>query len=459
MADTAAAVAAAQQFLSRHPGVRWVDLLLADINGVLRGKRVAREELVAACMRGVYLPGSMFALDILGETIESTGLGFDDGDADRACLPVPASLVPVPWLGPDIAQQQVQMHELDGQPFFGDPRHVLESVVGRFRSDGLEPVVAIELEFYLVDRDRTEDGHVQPPVSARTGRRVRHTQINSMVDVASATAILRDIADACAAQDVPAGTALAECGPNQWEVNLHHVADAARACDHAVRLKRIVKGIAERHGLIASFMAKPYRDAAGSGTHVHVSLVDRAGHNAFAADEPFANPRLRHAAAGLIDTMPDGMAVFAPNANSYRRFRPESYVPMHATWGHNNRGVAVRVPPSGATDRRLEHRVAGADVNPYLLTAIVLAGMHHGLACGRDPGPPLAGNAYHVSAEATPLPVHWPVALERFRRSTVLREYLGSRFVDLYAGVKAAELADFSSHVSPLEFDWLLTRV
>jgi glutamine synthetase len=459
MVDTAANVAAANRFLSTHPGVRWVDLLLADLHGVLRGKRVARDEFAAVCARGLYLPGSMFALDVLGETIESTGLGFDDGDADRACLPVPDSLVPVPWLGADLAQQQVQMHELDGRPFFGDPRQVLAGVVERFRADGLTPVVAIELEFYLVDRERDAGGQLQPPLCARTGRRERHTQINSMVEVASATAILRDIADACAAQDVPAGSALAECGPSQWEVNLHHVADAAHACDHAVRLKRIVKGIAECHGLIASFMAKPYRDAAGSGTHVHVSLQDDAGRNVFAAEEPFANPRLRHAVAGLLATLPDGMAVFAPNANSYRRLRPQSYVPMHATWGHNNRGVAVRVPPSAAVDRRIEHRVAGADVNPYLLTAVVLAGMHVGLSLAQEPGAPFSGNAYQAKADAASLPVHWPVALQHFRRSAVLREYLGSRFVDLYAEVKASELAAFESHVTPLEFDWLLTRV
>lgn len=459
MTDTAANVAAANRFLQAHPAVRWVDLLLADLHGVLRGKRVARDEFAAVCAQGLYLPGSMFALDVLGETIQSTGLGFDDGDADRACLPVPESLLPVPWLGADLAQQQVQMHELDGQPFFGDPRQVLEAVVQRFLADGLRPVVAIELEFYLLDRERAGDGQVQPPVCARTGRRERHTQINSMVDVASATAILRDIADACTAQEVPTGTALAECGPNQWEVNLHHVADAARACDQAVRLKRIVKGIAERHGLIASFMAKPYRDAAGSGTHVHVSLQDDTGHNVFTAAEPLSNARLRHAVAGLLETLPDGMAVFAPNANSYRRFLPESYVPLHATWGYNNRGVAVRVPPSGATDRRIEHRVAGADVNPYLLTAVVLAGIHTGLSRAREPGAPLRGNAYGAQSDATPLPLHWPLALEHFRRSAVLREYLGSRFVDLYAGVKASELAAFESFVTPLEFDWLLTRV
>lgn len=459
MADTLAPRAVAQRFLHEHASIRWIDLLLADLNGVLRGKRVTRDELAGTMTRGLYLPGSMFALDICGETIQSTGLGFDDGDADRACLPVADTLLPAPWLGSDIAQLQVQMHELDGRPFFGDPRHVLAGVLERFRADGLTPVIAIELEFYLVDRERTVDGHVQPPVSARTGQRERHTQINSMVDVASATAILRDIADACAAQDVPAGTALAECGPHQWEVNLHHIDDALRACDQAVRFKRIVKGIAERHGLVASFMAKPYRDAAGSGTHVHVSVLGDDGRNIFASEEPFTNARLRHAVAGMLDTMADGMAVFAPNANSYRRFRPESYVPMHATWGHNNRGVAVRVPPSGAADRRVEHRVAGADVNPYLFTATVLAGLHHGLTQGAEPRPPLTGNAYHQRVDGAPLPVHWPVAIERFRDSAVLRDYLGVRFVDLYAGVKQGELAEFASFVTSLEFDWFLTRV
>jgi len=446
----------AQAFLADHPEVRCVDLLLPDMNGILRGKRVEAGDLRQIYDKGLLLPGSMFALDALGGTIQATGLGFDEGDADRPCLPVPESLHPCPWLGPEVAQLQVTMFEHDGSPFYGDPRHLLGRMVERFREQGMNPVVAVEVEFYLVDRERTAAGLAQAPRSPLTGRREHRTQINSMIDLDAVSPILREIVDTCRAQDVPAGTALSEYGPSQWEVNLRHVEDAQLACDHAIRLKRIVKGVALRHGLEATFMAKPYRDMAGSGTHVHVSLLDEAGRNVFASAGETDQPLLRRAAAGLLATMPEAMALFAPNANSYRRLRPEAYVPLHPTWAGNNRGVAVRVPLSGPEDRRLEHRVAGADVNPYLLTAAVLAGMLHGLERQLEPPEPLEGNAYTQKIAAEPLPNDWATAIGRFDSSTVFREQFGEDFVDLFATLKRGELEDFASHVSPLEHAWYL---
>jgi glutamine synthetase len=444
----------ARDFLQTHPTTQFVDVLLADSSGVLRGKRVTAGELPGVFCKGLYLPGSMFALDVLGGTIEATGLGFDDGDADRACLPIPGTLLPVPWLDPSVAQVQVAMHEVDRRPFFGDPYHVLAKILERFSHSGLTPVVAIELEFYLVDRERAA-GMPQPPISPRTGRREYRTQINCMEDLDDYSTVLTEIAAACAVQEIPTGTALAEYGPGQFEINLQHVSDAGRACDHAIRLKRLVKGVAQRHGMEATFMAKPYRDMAGSGTHIHVSVLDAAGRNVFASADALGSERTRHAAAGLLATMAEGMAVFAPNANSYRRLRPESYVPLTASWGLNNRGVAVRVPVSDEPNRRLEHRVAGADVNPYLLAAWVLAGMHFGMERLLEPPAPLAGNAYsNVSGE--PLPTHWATAVDRFERSAFAREYLGERFVALYAATRRGELENFSSHVSPLEIEWYL---
>jgi len=446
----------AQAFLAAHSEVRCVDLLLPDMNGILRGKRVEAGDLRQVYEKGVFLPGSMFALDALGGTIQATGLGFDEGDADRPCLPVPDSLYPSPWLGPDVAQLQVGMYEHDGTPFYGDPRHLLGRMVDRFRERGMNPVVAVELEFYFVDRERTPEGFAQAPRSPLTGRREHRTQINSMIDLDSVSPILREIVDTCRAQGVPAGTALSEYGPSQWEVNLRHVEDAQQACDHAVRLKRIVKGVALRHGMEATFMAKPYRDMAGSGTHVHVSLLDEAGANVFASEGETDHPLLRQAAAGLLATMPEAMALFAPNANSYRRLRPEAYVPLHPTWAGNNRGVAVRVPLSGPEDRRLEHRVAGADVNPYLLTAAVLGGMLYGLEQELEPPSPLEGNAYTQRIDARPLPVDWAVAIARFDESQTFRSLFGHEFVDLYATLKRGELEDFASYVSPLEHAWYL---
>ncbi len=449
----------AEAFLAARPAVRVVDLLLPDLCGVLRGKRVERADLPGVYERGMFLPGSMFALDVLGGTIQATGLGFDEGDADRACLPVPKTLFTSPWLGPAVAQLQVQMLDHDGQAFYGDPRHLLGSVLERYAARGWQPVIALELEFYFVDPERTGDGHAQPPRSRLTGRRETRTQVNSMADLESVSDILSEIAATCEEQNVPTGAALAEFGPNQWEVNLRHVADARLACDQAIRFKRIVKGVAHRNRLEATFMAKPYAETAGRGMHIHASVQDESGRNVFASPDSLGNDLLKQAAAGLIETMADGMAVFAPNANSYRRMRPETYVPLHATWGYNNRGVAVRVPVSGASDRRIEHRVSGADANPYLVAAVVLAGMLYGIERKLTAPAALEGNAYTQKLSAPRLPGDWPTALARFGTSDFLREYFGERFVRLYELARRGEMQDFNSRLSSLDFTWYLESV
>ena len=445
----------AQDWLQRHPQVRGVDLLLPDLMGIPRGKRVTAAELEGVHANGLLLPASMFALDVLGGTVQSTGLGFDEGDADRVCLPLAGSLAIVPWLGGNVAQMQVAMYEHDRKPFFGDPRHVLEGVLGRFDALGLRPVMAVELEFYFVDRERTQEGHAQPPRQPLSGRRESKTQINSMADLDEYSEVLAAIEAAARIQELPTGTILAEYGPGQFEVNLHHVDDALLACDHAIRLKRLIKGVALQHGLEATFMPKPYRDHAGSGAHLHVSLVDGDGRNIFAADDPAGSPALRHAIGGLAATMNDTMAVCAPTANSYRRFQPEAYVPLNPSWSVNNRGVAFRVPAGPPASRRVEHRLAGAEANPYLLAALVLAGMHLGITRKLDPGPVLAGNAYR---DTTPtIPLSWSEALTAFERSDFVREYLGERFTRLYAETRRGEMQDFSSYVTALEYSWYLT--
>lgn len=445
----------AAAWLQRHPQVRFIDLLLADLMGIPRGKRVTAAELEGVHDMGLLLPGSMFALDVLGGTVQSTGLGFDEGDADRVCLPLAGSLVPVPWLGDHIAQMQVSMYEHDRTPFHGDPRHVLEQVVARFTALGLRPVMAVELEFYLVDRERTPEGIAQPPRQPLTGRREVKTQINSMQELNEYSAVLSAIDAAAREQELPVGTVLAEYGPGQFEVNLHHVDDPLLACDHAIRLKRLVKGVALQHGMEATFMPKPYRDHAGSGAHLHISVLDAAGRNIFEADDAAGSARLRHAIGGLAATMNDAIAICAPTANSYRRFQPEAYVPLNPSWSVNNRGVAFRVPHGPPASRRVEHRIAGADANPYLLSAIVLAGMHLGLTRKLDPGPVLAGNAYRDTA--CTIPQSWPEALGVFERSEFARDYLGERFANLYAQTRRGEMQDFNSYVPAIDYDWYLT--
>ncbi len=438
-----------------YPATRFVDILLADLCGIPRGKRVTIEELPQVYEGGFLLPGSMFALDVLGGTIQETHLGFDEGDADRACLPIEGTLLPAPWCSQEVAQLQVSMREHDGSPFFGDPRHVLANVLERFRSLGLTPVVAIELEFYFIDRERTAQGRIQPPRLPLTGRREYRTQINSMLDLDEYSAILADIATACTAQRIPAGTSLAEYGPGQFEVNLHHSADALRACDEAIRFKRLVRGVATRHGMEATFMAKPYAEAAGSGAHLHVSLLDASGRNVFEAPEAIGSPALRNAIGGLAATMSDVMLILAPTINSYRRYRPEAYVPLNPSWAVNNRGVALRIPVSSPENRRVEHRVAGADANPYLLTAAVLAGIHYGIERRIQPTAPVAGNAYNDNNVA--LPVTWPEAAAAFERSEFVREYFGARFQSLFATTRRGEMRAFDLNVSPLEYEWYVS--
>lgn len=441
-----------KEFLASRPGLRFIDLLLHDLNGVDRGKRVDVASARSAFANGLLLPGSMFALDVAGHTVEATGLGFDEGDADRPCLPLANTLVDVPWLDHGVAQAQVTMHERDGRPFACDPRHLLARVLERFASLQLTPVVAIELEFYLIDRSLTAQGLPQPPPSPLTGRREHRTQINSMMDLDAYSHVLADIDRVCRIQQVPSTTALAEYGPGQFEVNLAHSGDVLAACDEAARFKRIVKCVARHHGLDATFLSKPYADMAGSGLHIHVSLNDAGGGNVFADEHALGSPRMRHAAAGLLATMADGMAVFAPLANSWRRFRREAYVPLSADWSVNNRGAALRVPVSNAANRRLEHRVAGAEANPYLVVAWVLGGLLKGLADGRDPPAPLEGNAYaQDTARGEALPRYWSAALERFEASAFARDLLGPPLHRLYATVKRYELDEFNRQVTPGE--------
>lgn len=437
-------------FLAAHPEVRFIDLLLHDLNGVDRGKRVDMASAPSTFANGLLLPGSMFALDVPGGTVQATGLGFDEGDADRPCRPIAGTLLPVPWLDHGVAQAQVTMHERDGRPFAGDPRHALVRVLQQFSAMNLSPVVAIELEFYFIDRERGSDGLPLPPRAPLTGRREFRTQINSMMDLDEYSAVLADIDAACRAQQVPSTTALAEYGPGQFEVNLMH-GDALLACDQAARFKRIVKCVARHHGMDATFLPKPYADMAGSGLHVHVSVNDAAGTNVFASEHPLGSAMMRHAAAGMLATMAEGMALFAPLANSWRRFRPEAYVPLTADWSVNNRGAALRVPVSNAANRRLEHRVAGAEANLYLVVSWILGGILKGLAERRLPPAPLEGNAYHKDSPGEPLPRYWPVALDRFDGSAFARELLGADLHRLYSLVKRQELDDFNARITAHE--------
>lgn len=445
----------AETFLYKYAEVEAIDLLLPDTNGILRGKRVRHDALSNVYQEGINLPGSVFATMITGDTVEASGLGFDQGDADRLCWPMAGTLKPAPWQDRPMAQVLLSMFELDDQPFFADPRQVLSRVVDTFFAElKLMPVVALELEFYLLDRERNSDGRPQAPCSPVTGVRDQQTQIYGINELDGHNALLDEIIRTADRQGIPASSIIAEYAPGQYEVNLQHQTDPFAACDHAVMLKRVIKAIAQKHGMDASFMAKPYADYSGSGLHVHLSLQDEQGQNVFQDSDPLGNGMLRHAIAGLAITMAESMALFAPNANAFRRFQVDSYVPLSPVWGSNNRTLALRIPAGPEAARRIEHRVAGADANPYLVLASILAGVHHGISQRLQPEPPTSGNA-HAQHQPS-LPITWQDALHAFKQAHVMQDYLGADFCRVYAATKAEERNTFNRYVSTLEHAWYL---
>ena len=446
-----------RDFLAANPQVRFVDVFFTSMTGVPRGKRLRIHELQAVYDYGRFLPGSILVVDTTGADCEDTGLVWEDGDADRRARPVPGTLTLAPWLGDDMAQVMLSLYELDGTPNDLDPRHVLQKVLDRYAADGLTPVAACELEYYLVDLERTADGDLQPPKSLQTGRRPHGIEVYGLPELEAISPFLRELWDTADVIGVPLEGAISEFAPSQVELTLKHKPDALRACDDALLYKRMAKGVALRHGCEATFMAKPWADRAGNGFHVHVSFNDKDGNNLCAAEDPEGSPMLRQAIGGMKQLLGEGMAILAPNANSYRRFKANSYAPVAATWGVNNRTVSLRIPAGPASTRHVEHRVAGADGNPYLVMAVLLASAHHGLTNKIDPGPAVVGDGYAAAAkEKSRLPSNWFAAVDLFDQSTVLREYLGDRFVDMFVSVKRTEQARFFEVVTSLDFDWYL---
>ena len=437
-------------------GCELIDLILPDMNGLLRGKRITRDALEKVYVEGVCLPMSLIATDITGNTVEETGLGYDIGDEDRICRPVPGSLRPVPWAPRPMAQLLLAMEDAAGGLFEANPREVLRRVLARYAARGLKPVVAVELEFYLFDQRPDADGRPMAARNPSTGARNRSTQVYYMEDLNDYRGFTDAVAAASRAQRIPADTAVAEYAPGQFEINLKHRDDALLACDDAIYLKRAIKAIAQQQGMLASFMAKPLVDQAGSGMHIHVSVRDREGRNVFASPPGQPADALRHAIGGLQHSATDCLLLFAPNANSYRRFVLNAFVPLNACWGYNNRTVAMRIPHGSEDNTRVEHRIAGADANVYLVTAAVLAGLLHGIENGFDPGPPVVGNAYEQTENRTPF---WRDTIEDFLASDFVAEWFGTSFRHIYGQQKLKEMRAFHTQVTDLEYDWYLRSV
>lgn len=433
-------------WLAQNPQVKTIRVAAADLNGQARGKRMSARFANKVEIEGTRFPLSVLNLDIWGEDIEDSPLVFESGDKDGVLLPTERGFTPMPWLqGAPTALLPMWMFHEDGRPFDGDPRQALARVLERYKAKGLTPVVATEMEFYMVDDSARQ---LRVPRSPRSGKRRPGAETLALRALDAFDIFFSELYEACEAMDIPADTAISEAGLGQFEINLMHSDDALKAADDAWLFKLLVKGLARRHGFAASFMAKPYDDYAGNGMHTHFSMLDAAGENIFDDGSTAGTDVMRHAIAGCLAAIPESTLLFAPHGNSYDRLVPGSHAPTRICWGYDNRTAAVRVPGGAHKARRIEHRVSGGDVNPHLMIAAILGAALIGMEDEMAAPPPITGNAY---AQNLPeMPGDWGTAIDTFAASPLMKRIFPEELVRNLTLTKRQELRD-SEDLTPEE--------
>lgn len=436
-------------YCQKHGVPERIDLMLCDINSILRGKWLPASDIDKLINGAVRLPLSTYAPNIFGDEVPETGLGIIVGDPDATLEPIKNTLMPAPWLKGNVAQVLVEMYGMDDKFTDLSPRNILDRLIQKFSAKGLHPVVASELEFYLVQKRKNAS---DPPYPLE---RSPNAQNYDLEILSRNEDVLRDIQAASHMQGLQIDTLIAEFGPGQFEINFHHTDDVLLAADTAVLFRRLVRGIAHKHGLEATFMAKPYADFPGNGMHLHASILNDTGDNIFASKKGIS-PILKHAVGGVLTTMQDLQAIFAPHLNSYRRFQPNSFAPTSPNWGEDNRTAAVRLPDIIGPAARLEHRISGADINPYLAFAAILGGMLHGLENKIEPPPALDDKDVKP---VKPLSSNWSHAVETFAKSQIATDIFGSYYRDIYAIVRRDEINKLSKVITPMEYKTYLSRL
>ncbi|MCC5972064.1 MAG: glutamine synthetase [Pararhodobacter sp.] len=424
-----------RDWLRHHPDVKTIRVAAADLNGQARGKRVPVRFADKIVKEGTRFPYSALNLDIWGEDIENSPLVFETGDADGVLKPTERGFLPMPWLDAPTALLPIWMFHEDGTPFEGDPRQALARVVKKFHDRGLRPVCATELEFYLIDDSGRE---LRVPPSPRSGKRRPGADTLALRALDAFDQFFTDLYEACEAMDIDADTAISEAGIGQFEINLLHSDDVLKVADDTWLFKLLVKGLARRHGFAASFMAKPYDNWPGNGMHMHFSITDNEGRNLFDDGGPRGTDLLRHAVAGCLKAMPGSMLLLAPHANSYARMVPGAHAPTGIAWAYENRTAALRIPSGSHRARRIEHRVAGGDINPYLMMAGVLGSALIGIEDALEPPAPVTGNAYDL--DLPQLPVTWQDAIDTFEQSPEMARIFAPELIDNLVRTKRQEI-------------------
>lgn len=440
-------LAEVRAFRQRYPEVRYVDLISLDIPGHFYGKRYPLEMLEkVAAGSALKLPQNCVLLGAQGGLFKIGDYCFNDGDPDAVRRLVPGTLKPVSWEAQPMGQMLITSDGTE-KPIVFEPREVLAQVLARLRGKGIHPVVAFELEFYLFDK-QLRDGQPQFPRDLLTDD--ADDQPNMHIERLSRFApVLDDMVETARAQGIDTTVITAELGPGQFEINFGHLDDGLRAADWAALFCRSTRGVALKHGYRASFMAKPYLSHPGSGMHVHVSLYDTQGNNLLAANHQQA---LRHAVAGCLELLPHCMPIFAPNQNGMRRLGGTVNVATRASWGFENRDACLRVPDSDSKNLRIEHRLAGADANPYLVLAAILVGLEQGLEAGREPITSLNEDR----SSGIDFPLEMLEAVRAMQHQPQLREGLGAEFVDVYCENKRQDHLAFMQEINAREYRWYL---
>ncbi len=421
-----------------------------DLNGQMRGKRVPASYARKLDSGVVRMPISVLNVDLWGADIEDSPLVFETGDADGVLRPTDRGAVPMPWLANPSALVPMTMETATGVPFEGDPRNALERVVKRYAASGWTVMAATEMEFTLVDDSGPA---LSAPTSPVTGRALSSSAILSVAQLDAFDGFFTDLYEACEAMEIPAQTVISESGLGQFEMTMNHQ-NALHAADDAWLFKALARGMARKHGFAATFMAKPYADDAGNGMHVHFSVLDGDGQNVFSNGGPEGSDLLRHAVAGCLSAMPASTLIFAPHSNSYERLVPGAHAPTSASWAYENRTAAIRIPSGSASARRIEHRVAGGDINPYLMLAVVLGAALNGIEAGVEPPAPITGNAYDYP-DLPQMAPDWISAVDLFESDPTIADIFHLQLIENLVMTKRQEIKRMAE--VPEHKRWLAT--
>lgn len=437
-------------FLTQHR-IHEVECVIPDMTGIARGKILPRDLFMAA--GEMRLPKSVLLNTVNGQQPDN-GPFVGDTDPDMVCKPDPATVRIVPWAAEPVAVVIHDCLEWDGQPVQLSPRAVLRRVLALYAARGWLPIVAPEMEFYLVARHQNPHEPLQPPLG-RTGKPEVGRQSYSIDAVNDFDPFFMELSGFCDQHRLGVETLIHEAGPGQMEINFSH-GEPLDLADRVFLFKRAVRETALRHGVFATFMAKPMEGEPGSAMHIHQSINDVDGHNIFSRADGTASEHFHHFIGGLQTYIPQVMPMLAPYVNSYRRLAPYMSAPINVRWGHDNRTCGIRIPKSGPDARRVENRVPGVDANPYLAMAATLGCGYIGLREQLQPSEPTLDSAWNVSHE---LPRHLEDAIEAMRACATMKEVLGETFVDAFCAVKELEYATYNRVISSWEREHLLLLV